>query len=77
VVTYTREARQAKIAGTVIAKCVVTTSGSLTGCKIIKGLPHLDGAVLSALAASRYSPITYEGRPVNVEYVFTLKLIPP
>ncbi|MCC6557435.1 MAG: TonB family protein [Polyangiaceae bacterium] len=74
---YTREARAAKIGGTVIAKCVVTTSGSLTGCRIVKGLPHMNEAVLSALAASRYTPITYQGRPVAVDYAFTIKLVPP
>ncbi|AUX47844.1 protein kinase [Sorangium cellulosum] len=76
-VAYTREARQARVEGTVIAKCVVTTAGSLTGCRIIKGLPHMDEAVLSALAASRYRPITFQGRPVNVDYVFSIKLVLP
>lgn len=76
-VTYTREARQARVEGTVLARCVITTSGSLTGCRIVKGLPYMDAAVLSALASSRYRPITYEGRPVNVDYVFSLKLVLP
>ena len=74
---YTREAREAKVQGTVVAKCVITTSGALTGCRIVKGLPHMDGAVLAALAMSRYTPVVYQGRPVSVDYAFTLKLIPP
>ncbi|WP_437607775.1 TonB family protein [Sorangium sp. So ce834] len=76
-VVYTRQARQARVEGTVLAKCVVTTAGSLTGCRIVKGVPHMNEAVLEALAASRYKPVTYQGRPVNVDYVFSLKLVLP
>jgi outer membrane biosynthesis protein TonB len=56
---------------------VVTTAGSLAGCRIVKGIPHMDEAVLAALAASRYQPVTYQGRPVNVGYVFPIKLALP
>ncbi|WP_437811292.1 TonB family protein [Sorangium sp. So ce1078] len=76
-VVYTRQARQARAEGTVLAKCVVTTAGSLTGCRIVKGVPHMNEAVLEALAASRYKPVTYKGRPVNVDYVFSIKLVLP
>ncbi|WP_437875961.1 TonB family protein [Sorangium sp. So ce513] len=76
-VVYTREARQARVEGTVLARCVVTTAGHLTGCRIVKGVPHMNEAVLSALAASRYKPVTYQGRPVNVDYVFSIKLVLP
>ncbi|XXY54409.1 TonB family protein [Sorangium sp. So ce269] len=76
-VVYTREARQARVEGTVLARCVVTTAGTLTGCRIVKAVPHMNEAVLSALAASRYRPVTYQGRPVNVDYVFSIKLVLP
>lgn len=74
-VTYTREARQAKVEGTVLARCVLTTAGTPTDCRILKGVSHLNTAVLSALASSRYTPIMFQGRPVNVEYVFAVKLV--
>jgi serine/threonine-protein kinase len=74
---YTREALEAKVEGTVIAKCVVTTSGALTGCRIVKGVPHMDQAVLNALAASRYQPATLQGKPVAVDYIFTMRLVLP
>jgi TonB family protein len=74
---YTREALAARVQGTVIAKCVITTSGSLTGCRIIKGVPHMNEAVLAALKTSRYRPVTFQGRPVAVDYVFSIKLVPP
>ena len=71
---YTRAALEARVEGTVIVKCVVTTSGTVSGCRIVKGAPHMDGAVLAAFASSRWRPIMFEGRPVNVDYVFTIKL---
>ncbi|MEP7124096.1 MAG: TonB family protein [Byssovorax sp.] len=72
---YTREALEARVEGTVIAKCVVTVSGALTGCRIVKGVPHMDQAVLNALAASKYAPATLQGKPVSVDYIFTKRLV--
>jgi serine/threonine-protein kinase len=74
---YTREALEAKVEGTVIAKCVVTTSGALTGCRIVKGVPHMEQAVLNALSASKYAPATLQGKPVSVDYIFTMRLVLP
>ncbi|MEP7124329.1 MAG: TonB family protein [Byssovorax sp.] len=74
---FPREALEARVEGTLLAKCVITTEGALTGCRIIKSLPFLDQPVLAALAQRRYTPVSFQGRPVAVEYVipfkFTLK----
>ena len=74
---YSREAIAAKVEGTVIAKCIITTSGSVTNCRIVKGLPHMDEAVIAALSSRHYQPILYQGKPVNVDYVFPMKVAPP
>ncbi|MCC6559155.1 MAG: energy transducer TonB, partial [Polyangiaceae bacterium] len=71
---YTREALAARVEGTVIAKCVITTEGRLRGCRIIKGLPHMEAAVLEALSQQRYTPVLFSGRPINVEYVLSFKM---
>jgi protein TonB len=70
---YPRQAREAKVEGTMLVKCVITTSGTLRGCRIIKSLPFLDQPVLEALAQQRYTPVTFQGRPVDVEYVIPFK----
>jgi protein TonB len=70
---FPREAREAKVEGTLLAKCVITTEGALTGCRIIKSLPFLDQPVLEALAQRRYTPVSFQGRPVAVEYVIPFK----
>jgi protein TonB len=71
--SYTREALEAKIEGKVIARCTITVEGRLTDCRILKGLPFLDRAVLSTLAAQRYTPVRYQGRARAVFYTLTFR----
>jgi TonB family protein len=73
-IEYTREARDAGVEGVVLTKCVIDTAGRLQRCRILKGLPLMDGQVLSALANWRYSPVFYQGRAVAVEYVIPVRL---
>jgi protein TonB len=74
---YTREARDANVKGLFLAKCVITTTGALQKCRVIKGLPMMDQAVLSALARWRYTPVIYQGKPVAVDYVIQVRLAGP
>ncbi len=75
--SYPREAREARVEGTLLAKCVITTEGALQRCRIIKSLPFLDEPVLAALAHRRYAPVMFQGRAVNVEYVISLRFERP
>lgn len=70
---YPRQALMEKVEGLVLVKCVITTAGTLRSCRILKGLPYMDGPVLEALGHYRYKPVQYEGRPVNLEYVIPIK----
>ena len=70
---YTREAIEARVEGKVIARCTLTTAGTLTDCRIIKGLPFLDQAVLSTLAGQKYTPVMYQGHPQSVFYTLTFR----
>lgn len=71
---YTSEALQARVSGVVIAKCTITREGDVQNCRIIKGLPFMDEAVLESLTSRHYHPVTYQGRAVSVTYTFTVKL---
>lgn len=75
--SYTREARDAKVQGLFLAKCVITVSGSLQKCRVVKGLPLMDQAVLTALSRWRYTPVIYRGKPVAVDYVIQVRLAGP
>ena len=74
---YTREALEARVQGLMIVKCVITTEGKVEKCRIIKPLPHMEQSVLDALYAQRYKPVTFQGRPVQVDYTFNIKLSLP
>lgn len=73
-IVYTPQARAARVEGTLIARCVITVEGRVRECRILKGLPHMDEAVLDALYSRRYRPVTFQGRPVSVSYTVTLNL---
>ncbi|NRD56143.1 energy transducer TonB [Corallococcus sp. AB030] len=75
--SYTLEARRAGVEGMIIAKCVITTEGRVRDCRIIKGLPFMDDAVLESLSSRTYQPLTFQGRPVNVSYTFNIRLKMP
>jgi periplasmic protein TonB len=71
---YTREALAVGVSGLLIARCVITRDGNVENCRIIKGQPYMNEAVLSALETRRYTPVTYEGKPISVIYNFHIKL---
>lgn len=67
---YTREAREAQVEGMLIVKCSVMADGQIRNCRVIKPLPHLAEHVVELLHQTRIAPVTYQGKPVAVDYVF-------
>jgi outer membrane biosynthesis protein TonB len=76
-VSYTSQALEARVEGTMIVRCTITVDGRVEHCTVIKTLPFLEKEVLDSLYSSRYSPVTYQGKPVAVGYTFSVKLVPP
>jgi protein TonB len=74
---YPREALVAKVGGLMLVKCIITVEGALRSCRIVKGLPFMDQPVLQALASWKYTPVLFQGKPVSVEYVIPVRLVPP
>jgi len=72
---FTREARTANVQGLILTKCVISTTGTLSRCRIVKGIPLMDQAVLSALSKWKYSPVLYQGKPTAVEYLIPVRLV--
>lgn len=70
---YTREALTARVQGLILVKCIITVEGTLRSCRVVKGLPFMDKAVLESLAQWKFTPVTFQGRPVNVEYVIPVR----
>jgi len=59
-----------------IIKCVIMASGNVTGCKVIKGLPHLSESTVAWLQSQHLS-VTFQGKPVSVDYVFNFNFKMP
>ncbi|QRO02753.1 energy transducer TonB [Archangium violaceum] len=76
-VRYTPEALVARVSGLVIARCTITREGAVEHCRILKGLPYMDEAVIEALESRRYRPVLFQGNPVSVPYTFNVKLRMP
>ena len=76
-IEYSREAREAKIEGTMLLKCVVLADGSVRDCKIIKPLPHMAEAVMAAVPKWHFTPVTFQGKPINCSVMIPIKLSMP
>jgi TonB family protein len=75
--TYTEEARQRKIRGTVVLEAVLRSTGEVTDISIRSGLGSgLDEQSIEATRAIAFVPAIKDGKPVSqhvlIEYNFTI-----
>jgi TonB family protein len=75
--TYTDEARKNQVTGTVILRCVFSSSGSVTNVRIVSGLPFgLSEKALEAARQIRFIPAIKDGHfasmYIQLEYNFNL-----
>jgi TonB family protein len=69
---YTPEALRQGVEGRVDVKCVIDTAGTVKDCYVTKSTPSLDDAMVKALLQRKYEPALIDGRPVAVDYTFTV-----
>ena len=75
---YTPEAIERGVEGSMQVRCVVAADGQVRGCKVVKGLPFMNGAVVRALERRRYKPAAAQGKPLDVYFTFNIRLqLPP
>ena len=70
----TEQARAERVRGTALVRCVVRRDGRVTNCKLLNGLPHMDQELLEAVSTWHVTPATAQGRPVDVEYTFVVRI---
>jgi protein TonB len=71
---YTQQALEREIEGVMVVECVVTVDGKVYACRVLKSLPFMDRAVVENLEHRRYKPATFGGKPLDVQYTFTIRL---
>ena len=63
---YTDEARENKVAGTVVLRAVFSASGDVTNIRVVNGLPYgLTEKAVEAAREIKFSPAVKEGRAVS------------
>lgn len=76
-IEYTREALEAKVEGLLIIRCTIRIDGSVQNCQAIKGMPFMTDVALAQIAKWKCAPATFQGRPVNIDYFFNIRLTMP
>jgi serine/threonine-protein kinase len=74
---YTAHALEGEIEGVMVVKCGVTGRGAVQNCRVLRGLPFMDRAVVMALEARKYRPYLVNGQPVDIDYTFNIRLALP
>ena len=71
--SYTQEARDARVQGTIQLEAVVGSDGSISKVQVLKSLGYgLDENAAKALSEWRFKPGTKDGKPVNVRIQVTM-----
>jgi protein TonB len=70
---YPEAARMAKIQGRVILDCRIDREGRVAEVQVLRGLPlGLTEAAVEAVEKWRFQPSTFQGHPVEVDYVVSV-----
>lgn len=69
---YPEIARLARVEGYVIVEATIDERGVVTGARILRSVPLLDGAALAAIGQWRYTPTLLNGVPVKVLLTITV-----
>ena len=74
---YTQEAIDHEVEGLMVVKCIVSLQGIVHNCRVLQGLPFMDRQVVETLQRRRYSPALQQGKPIEVDYTFRIRLTLP
>jgi TonB family protein len=69
------EARAHGVEGTALVKCTIEINGSLTGCRILKGVEFMDDAIVAAVSTWKMLPVLVDGKPVALSYTFNVRML--
>ncbi|PTL83304.1 energy transducer TonB [Vitiosangium sp. GDMCC 1.1324] len=70
----TAQAEAERVRGTALVRCVVTREGRVTNCRLLNGLPYMEQELLEALSTWRVTPVMAQGKPLDVDYTFVVRI---
>lgn len=76
-IQYTDKALEHDVEGLMIVRCLMTRTGEVKGCEVKQSVRFMDNAVVETLEKRRYTPVTLEGKPIEVYYTFRVRLTLP
>jgi hypothetical protein len=77
-VVFTREAFEKNSHGVALVRCIVELNGTLSSCRIVKGIPYMNEAILESMLHWSYDgPVLFCGHPQRVEMVIPLRVPAP
>ncbi|MGZ3447672.1 MAG: energy transducer TonB, partial [Myxococcaceae bacterium] len=60
--------------GALSLRCVLDADGRVEGCEVLRSLPGVTDLAIEKLRQARFSPVTLDGKPIRVSYVFNIFL---
>jgi len=74
--SYTAEAREAGLGGSVVVQCIIDEGGNVTDVQVLKELPMgLSEEAVKAVETWKFKPATKDGRAVRVRHVVTVNFV--
>jgi hypothetical protein len=62
------------VSGLIVVGCVLTEQGVIENCDVVKPLEGATDWAIAKLKSTRYTPVTLDGKPVRVRYVYSIRL---
>ena len=69
---YPAEALTARVQGVVILEAIIGTDGNIANARVLRSIPMLDAAALSAVSQWQFTPTQLNGQPVPVAMTVTV-----
>ena len=73
---YPEDAKAAGIKGVVQIEIVIDETGKVIDAQVIRSVPLLDAAALTAVREWQFQPAAFNGKPIPIRMTFTVQFTP-
>lgn len=72
--SYTEYAVTHGIEGLMTIRCVISTEGQVSKCRVIEDIPELTTEFIQAAEQQKYQPARFHDTPIQIDYTFNIQL---